>query len=125
MPQNEVVDGLGLDEYKYGFVDEEQHVFRTKPGLSEDVVREISKQKGEPEWMLEFRLKALEIYEEMALVASGASHLIAAAQLIIPSPKRSYHRRARRYLEEARQAEDKREQKQLDELAQRTRRQDD
>ena len=62
MPQNETIQGLGLDEYKYNFVDEEKHIFRTQPGLNEGVVRQISAQKGEPEWMLQFRLKALEIY---------------------------------------------------------------
>ncbi len=62
MPQNETVQGLGLDEYKYDFVDEERHVFRTRPGLNEDVVRQVSAQKGEPEWMLQFRLKALGVY---------------------------------------------------------------
>jgi Fe-S cluster assembly protein SufB len=63
MPSNELVEGLGLDEYRYDFVDEEKHVFRTRPGLSEEVVREISSHKDEPEWMLDFRLKALKIYE--------------------------------------------------------------
>lgn len=63
MPQNEVIHDLDLDEYKYGFVDEEKHVYRTQPGLSEEIVRQISAQKDEPEWMLEFRLKALKIYE--------------------------------------------------------------
>ncbi|MFC1660260.1 Fe-S cluster assembly protein SufB [Gemmatimonadota bacterium] len=62
MPKNETVQDLDLDQYKYHFVDEEQHVFRTEPGLSEQVVRQISAQKDEPAWMLEFRLKALEIY---------------------------------------------------------------
>ncbi len=62
MPENETLQDLGLDEYKYHFVDEEKHVFRTQRGLTEDVVRQISAQKNEPEWMLEFRLKALEIY---------------------------------------------------------------
>ena len=71
MPQNEVVQGLDLDEYKYGFVDEEQHVFRTQPGLSEEVVRQISAQKDEPEWMLEFRLKALKIYESKPMPTWG------------------------------------------------------
>ena len=41
MPQNELVEGLGLDEYQYGFVDEEAHVFRTRPGLDESIVRQI------------------------------------------------------------------------------------
>jgi Fe-S cluster assembly protein SufB len=63
MPQNDVIHDLNLDEYQYGFVDEEQHVFRTRPGLSEEVVRQISAHKDEPEWMLEFRLAALATYE--------------------------------------------------------------
>ncbi len=73
MPKNELVQGLGLDEYKYHFVDEEKHVFRTQPGLSEEVVRQISAQKDEPEWMLEFRLKALEIYESKPMPTWGGN----------------------------------------------------
>jgi Fe-S cluster assembly protein SufB len=71
MPQNEVIHDLDLDEYKYGFVDEEKHVYRTQPGLSEEVVRQISAQKNEPEWMLEFRLKALKIYESKPMPTWG------------------------------------------------------
>jgi len=62
MPQNDTIQGLNLDEYKYNFVTEGKPVFEAKKGLSEDVVRQISLHKGEPEWMLEFRLKALKIY---------------------------------------------------------------
>ena len=71
MPQNELVEGLGLDEYQHGFVDEEAHVFRTRPGLDEGIVRQISKHKDEPEWMLEFRLKALKIYESKPMPTWG------------------------------------------------------
>ncbi|HAD75260.1 MAG TPA: Fe-S cluster assembly protein SufB, partial [Gemmatimonadetes bacterium] len=71
MPENELVEGLGLDEYQYGFIDNEEHVFRTRPGLSEEVVRQISKHKEEPEWMLEFRLKALKIYESKPMPTWG------------------------------------------------------
>ena len=71
MPQNETIQDLGLDEYKYDFVDEEKHVFRTQQGLSEEVVRQISAQKEEPEWMLEFRLKALEIYNSKPMPTWG------------------------------------------------------
>jgi len=71
MPDNEVVKDLGLDEYKYDFVDEEEHVFRTEPGLNEEVVRQISARKEEPEWMLEFRLKGLEIYESKPMPRWG------------------------------------------------------
>jgi len=73
MPKNEVVQGLGLDEYKYNFVDAEKHVFRTQPGLNEEVVRQISAQKGEPEWMLEFRLRGLRIYESKPMPKWGGN----------------------------------------------------
>jgi Fe-S cluster assembly protein SufB len=62
MPKNEAIADLNLEEYKYGFRTEYESIFSTQPGLSEEVVRQISAHKGEPEWMLEFRLKALEIY---------------------------------------------------------------
>jgi Fe-S cluster assembly protein SufB len=61
MPHDETVAGLGLEEYKYDFKTEDKPVFRAEPGLSEDIVRQISANKDEPEWMLEFRLKALEV----------------------------------------------------------------
>jgi Fe-S cluster assembly protein SufB len=58
-----MVADIGLEEYKYGFITEDSdHVYKARPGLSEQVVRDISAHKGEPEWMLEFRLKALETY---------------------------------------------------------------
>ncbi|MCI7221124.1 MAG: Fe-S cluster assembly protein SufB, partial [Erysipelotrichaceae bacterium] len=53
------------EEYKYGFKDEDISVFKTQKGLSEEVIREISKIKNEPEWMLEFRLKAYEKFLEL------------------------------------------------------------
>ena len=62
MPQDQTITGLNLDEYKYGFVTEAEPVFRAKKGLSEEVVRQISAHKEEPQWMLDFRLKALKTY---------------------------------------------------------------
>lgn len=49
---------VNLDDYKYGFSDPEKYVFKTRKGLDEDVVREISLMKGEPQWMMDFRLRA-------------------------------------------------------------------
>ena len=49
-------------EYKYGFKDKDVSVVKTKKGLTEETIREISSLKNEPEWMLEFRLKALETF---------------------------------------------------------------
>ncbi|MBQ3043499.1 MAG: Fe-S cluster assembly protein SufB [Alistipes sp.] len=52
-----IIDELEKSDYKYGFVtDIDTDVIES--GLSEDVVRRISEKKGEPEWMLERRLKA-------------------------------------------------------------------
>jgi len=62
MPENDTVAELGLDEYKYDFQTDEAPVFKAEKGLSEELVRQISAHKDEPEWMLEFRLKALEIF---------------------------------------------------------------
>jgi Fe-S cluster assembly protein SufB len=71
MPQNEVIQDLGLDTYKYHFITEDEPVFRSGRGLNEKVVREISAQKDEPEWMLNFRLKALEIYNSKPMPTWG------------------------------------------------------
>jgi len=71
MPQNETIESLGLDQYKYGFVTKDKPVFKAQRGLSEEVVRQISAHKEEPEWMLNFRLKALEIYRSKPMPTWG------------------------------------------------------
>ena len=68
--QNEFLDQLS--DYQYGFQDPENFVYRSKQGLDESVVREISSRKGEPEWMLEFRLKALAHFKLRAMPTWGA-----------------------------------------------------
>ena len=59
------------DDYKYGFKDEDVSIVKTPKGLNEDVVREISRLKNEPEWMLEFRLKALKAFNAMPMPKYG------------------------------------------------------
>ena len=71
MPHNETVEGLGLDEYKYHFVTRDKPVFKSRKGLSEEVVRQISAHKEEPEWMLDFRLRALKIFESKPMPTWG------------------------------------------------------
>jgi Fe-S cluster assembly protein SufB len=56
---------------KYGFHDTEQHVFKSRKGLDEGIVRELSLMKGEPEWMTDYRLKALEIFWKKPLPTWG------------------------------------------------------
>ena len=47
-----------VEDYKYGFSNPEDYVFKAEKGLNEDIVRQISEMKGEPEWMLDMRLRA-------------------------------------------------------------------
>ena len=55
--ETQAIQELATGEYKYGFVtDVEAEAFPR--GLSEDIVRELSARKGEPDWMLDWRLKA-------------------------------------------------------------------
>jgi Fe-S cluster assembly protein SufB len=65
----EALEGLG--KYKYGFHDPDVTVFRTRLGLDQEVVEQISAMKEEPEWMLEYRLKALEHYQTRPMPSWG------------------------------------------------------
>src|SRR5665811_719565 len=54
----ETIEQIANQDYKYGFVtDIESDV--APPGLNEDIIRLISAKKGEPEWLLEWRLRSL------------------------------------------------------------------
>ncbi len=61
----QTVEELANTEYKYGFVTDIEED-RIPPGLSEDVVRIISAKKNEPEWLLEWRLKAYRLWQGMS-----------------------------------------------------------
>ena len=60
-----------LGDYQYGFSDPDSSVFKSRKGLDEQVVRDISTKKGEPEWMLEFRLKALAHFQQRIIPTWG------------------------------------------------------
>ena len=62
-----------MSEYKYGFHDNDVSVFRSKAGLNEEIVRQISARKQEPSWMLDFRLKAFRQFEKMPMPQSENS----------------------------------------------------
>ncbi|MEA2057189.1 MAG: Fe-S cluster assembly protein SufB [Actinomycetota bacterium] len=49
---------IDLGQYQLGWSDEEDYVFKPEKGLSEELIRDMARMKKEPEWMLEFRLKA-------------------------------------------------------------------
>jgi Fe-S cluster assembly protein SufB len=60
----EVIEQLANTEYKYGFVTDVEQDIAPK-GLNEDIVRLISSKKGEPAWLLEWRLKAFRVWQKM------------------------------------------------------------
>jgi len=62
----EILKGVSAEEYKYGFTTEIEMDMAPK-GLSEDTVRFISAKKNEPEWLLEWRLKALKHFQQLAM----------------------------------------------------------
>jgi Fe-S cluster assembly protein SufB len=64
-----ILEGIG--DYKYGFQDPDELVFKARKGLDRNVVEQISMMKGEPQWMLDFRLKALAHFEERPMPVWG------------------------------------------------------
>ena len=60
-----------VGDYQYGFRDDVESVYSTGKGLTEDIVREISRVKEEPEWMLDFRLKSLATFNKMHMQEWG------------------------------------------------------
>ena len=62
-----------IDRSLYDFRYEEKDVFKVEEGLTPDIVRQISKDRNDPDWMLEFRLKSLETYNQMAVPEWGPS----------------------------------------------------
>jgi Fe-S cluster assembly protein SufB len=64
------LDGLG--RYEYGWADKDTAGAGAKRGLSEEVVRDISGKKSEPEWMLALRLKALRLFDKKPMPTWGS-----------------------------------------------------
>src|SRR5712692_724294 len=62
----------GLDRYKFGWADSDAAGAIARRGLSEDVVRDISAKKDEPEWMLKLRLRGLQLFRRKPLPTWGA-----------------------------------------------------
>ncbi|GBC97134.1 FeS cluster assembly protein SufB [bacterium HR16] len=63
-------------EYQYGFRDEIEYVYKAEKGLNRRVVEMISHFKNEPDWMREFRLRALEIFFKKPMPTWGNTKLL-------------------------------------------------
>ena len=60
-----------IERTLYDTRNEDHSAYKSRSGLTEEVVRDISRRKKDPEWMLEFRLKSLEVYHSLALPTWG------------------------------------------------------
>ncbi|WIM68880.1 Fe-S cluster assembly protein SufB [Corynebacterium breve] len=70
MNDDQIIESIG--PYNYGWHDSDEAGASARRGLSEDVVRDISGKKEEPEWMLNQRLKALSIFDKQPMPKWGA-----------------------------------------------------
>ena len=89
--KNQYVRQVAEQKYEFGFTTD-VHTEIIPVGLNEEVVRLISQKKGEPEWMLEFRLKAFRYWQEQTEPKWGHVHVPpidyqAIATMPIPLPQ--------------------------------------
>ncbi|MCV3296769.1 MAG: Fe-S cluster assembly protein SufB [Oenococcus sp.] len=68
---SKVSDVVQDSSYEFGFHDNVAPVFSTGRGLNEDIIRQISKEKEEPKWMLDYRLHAYQIYQSLPMPNFG------------------------------------------------------
>ena len=76
MRKDSPIDTLNAAEEEralYDFKDEErdEDFYKVDEGLTEDIVRQISREKNDPDWMLEFRLNALKVYKALRCRTGG------------------------------------------------------
>ena len=72
--KNQYVRQVAEQKYEFGFTTD-VHTEIIEKGLNEDVVRLISAKKGEPEWMLDFRLRAFRYWQEQTEPTWGHVHV--------------------------------------------------
>ncbi|MGI8939643.1 MAG: Fe-S cluster assembly protein SufB [Iamia sp.] len=65
------VQDLDLGRYKLGWSDAEDYVFKPKRGLNEDILHEMSWMKGEPDWMLQYRLDSFRRFQRRPMPTWG------------------------------------------------------
>ncbi len=75
MSEAAIIQDIGSN-YEYGFHDVEKSVFKSGRGLTREIVETISEMKGEPDWMRQFRLKALDIFLKKPMPTFGNTALL-------------------------------------------------
>ena len=56
-----------IERALYDVRDEDKSIYKSDAGLTEEIIRDISARKKDPQWMLDFRLKSLEVYKKIEL----------------------------------------------------------
>ena len=67
---------IDLGGYQLGWADEEDYVFKPEKGLDEDIIRQMSAMKKEPEWMLDFRLKSYKRFLRKPMPNWGGTEML-------------------------------------------------
>ena len=60
-----------IDRNIYDIKNKDNYDFKIQKGITKEIIEEISKQKNDPEWMREFRLKALDVYNKLEMPTWG------------------------------------------------------
>jgi Fe-S cluster assembly protein SufB len=68
-----MTEAIEISRETYNHINKENLSYKAKPGLTREIVEEISRQKNEPKWMLDIRLKAFEAYQKMPMPKWGPS----------------------------------------------------
>ena len=65
------INDINRDFYDFRYEENEKDYYRIENGLSPEIIQKLSEEKGDPQWMKEFRLKSLEIYNQLRVPEWG------------------------------------------------------
>ena len=93
MEEKTQVNDINRDFYDFRYEESEKDFYRIENGLTPEIVQKLSEEKGDPDWMREFRLKSLEIYNQLKVPDWGPSieglHIEDIATYVRPKTKMS------------------------------------
>lgn len=73
MEEKTQINDINRDFYDFRYEESEKDFYRIENGLTPEIVKKLSEEKGDPEWMKEFRLKSLETYNKLGVPDWGPS----------------------------------------------------
>ncbi|MBO7334341.1 MAG: Fe-S cluster assembly protein SufB, partial [Lachnospiraceae bacterium] len=73
MKEKTYIDDVDRNLYDFRYEEKDSDFYKVDKGLTPEIVRQISKEKNDPEWMLDLRLKSLEVYNKLPIPDWGPS----------------------------------------------------